>query len=113
MRKRRLEYEKKLMEEDAKKAAEDPNYKPRFMTKPDGEEPHDANQELKKRLEEERRKHREELEEQLEDDLLDEDDYDSEYEGEYDWDYELEYDDEEEEEPLPEYDTNLDYYYDE
>ena len=67
MRRRRLEREHMLMEEDAKRAAEDPNYTPKFKLKPsEGDSPDevpDVNYDLKRRLAEERRKHREEFEE--------------------------------------------------
>ena len=57
MRKARLEHEQMLKDEDARKAAEDPNYKPKFKQQ-EPDEPADAKPDLKKRLEEERRKHR-------------------------------------------------------
>ena len=108
MRRRRMEHEQRLIEEDAKRAAADPNYKPRFKTVPAEPEagPADPNFDLKKRLAEERRRHREEFEEQFEDDLYEDelyDDYDDEYDDE---------DDIEDEENFGSYDSQLDYYYD-
>ena len=61
MKRRRLEHEQDLREQDAKRAAEDPNYKPKFKAIPVGESPEDGgddNFDLKRRLAEERRKHR-------------------------------------------------------
>ena len=97
MQKLRSDHERKLIEEDAKRAAADPTYTPKFKTMPQPEVS-DPSSNLKKRLEEERRKHREDYEEQFEDELYEEDseDYDSEYDDELTSDY----------------DTNLDYYYD-
>ena len=66
MKRKRLEHEQILREEDAKRAAEDPNYKPRFKQPPkdqqDDHEIPDANYEVKRRLAEERRKHHKQVE---------------------------------------------------
>lgn len=62
MQKLRSDHEKKLIEEDAKRAAEDPTYTPKFKSMPQPEVI-DPNLNLKRRLEEERRKHREDYEE--------------------------------------------------
>ncbi len=62
MQKLKSDHEKKLIEEDAKRAAEDPTYTPKFKSMPQPEVI-DPNSNLKRRLEEERRKHREDYEE--------------------------------------------------
>ena len=107
MQRRKAEHEKRLLEEDAKRAAEDPSYKPRFKEGPNPEVTADPNFNLKRRLDEARRKHREQYEEQFEDDL---------YEGElYPDDFDADedsYGDEADSIEDGEYERNLDYYYD-
>ena len=76
MRKRRLAHERKLLEEDSKRAAEDPSYTPKFKGLPNPEQSRDPKGNLKRRLDEARRRHREEREEQFEDELYEEELYD-------------------------------------
>ena len=57
-----------MRDEDAKRAAEDPSYKPKFG-KPSDQKEQDGGYDLKKRLAEERRKHRLDQQEQFEEDL--------------------------------------------
>lgn len=63
MQKRRLAHERHLLEEDAKRAAEDPTYTPKFKGIPKPEDRADPKDNLKKRLDEARRKHLEDKEE--------------------------------------------------
>ena len=74
MQKRRLAHERKLLEEDAKRAAEDPNYTPKYKGIPaNPDAPADPKDELQRRLDEARRKHLIDKEEQLEELYSDDD----------------------------------------
>ena len=86
-----------MRDEDARRAAQDPNYKPRFKQPETDDGRSDKNYDLKKRLEEERKKHRQEYEEQFEDDLDLDDLYGDDFYGG--------------DSPDP-YEDNIDYYYD-
>ena len=103
-----------IRNEDAKRAAEDPNYKPRFKQPEPDEKTTDTGFALKKRLAEERRKHRQQYEEEFEDELSE--DYDDFYSDSDDYYSEEDYQDNmdfySDDEESDAYAGMLDYYYD-